>query len=93
MIPSCIFAPKSKRMILFFGSRPGKKETKTLKNVSCPHCHQRDTLTAVSQPNHAHLFWIPVFTLNTIRYAECSHCKRVYYKEEFTPEMERALSS
>ncbi|MCB0373084.1 MAG: zinc-ribbon domain-containing protein [Muricauda sp.] len=80
-------------MILFFGTRPGKREIKALKNVTCPHCHQRDTLTAVSQPNYAHLFWIPVFTIKNISYAECSHCKRVFYKEEFSPEMERALSN
>lgn len=78
-------------MILFFGTRPGKKETKALINVACPYCHQTGTLTAVAQPNYAHLFWIPLFTINTIRHAECSHCKKVYYKEEFTPEMERAL--
>ncbi len=80
-------------MILFFGSRPGKKETKTLQNVACPHCQQTNTLTVTCQPNYAHLFWIPIFTINNVRYAECSFCKRVYYKEEFTPEMEQALSS
>ncbi|HBU79019.1 MAG TPA: zinc-ribbon domain-containing protein [Muricauda sp.] len=79
-------------MILFFGTRPGKKETKVLNHASCSHCGQMGTLTAVAQPNYAHLFWIPLFTINNIRYAECSHCKKVYYKEEFTPEMERALS-
>ncbi|WP_318309703.1 zinc-ribbon domain-containing protein [Flagellimonas crocea] len=79
-------------MILFFGTRPGKKETKPLPHVVCSHCGQRGTLTAVVQPNYAHLFWIPLFTINNIRYAECSHCKKVYYKEDFTLEMERALS-
>ena len=79
-------------MILFFCFRTGKKATKVLRNVTCPYCHQTGTLTAVAQPNYAHLFWIPLFTLNTIRFAECSHCKKVYYKEEFTPEMEQALS-
>ena len=80
-------------MILFFGTRPGKKETKTLRNVACPHCQQLDTLSVTCQPNYAHLFWIPIFTINNVRYAECLHCKRVYYKEEFTTEMEQALSS
>ncbi|SNZ00844.1 zinc-ribbon domain-containing protein [Flagellimonas pacifica] len=78
-------------MILFFGTRPGKKETKTLHNVSCPHCSQTGTLTAVSQSNYVHLFWIPIFKLNTARFAECSHCKKVYYREEFTAEIEKAF--
>lgn len=84
---------QSYSMILFFGTRPGKKETKVLQNVTCPYCQQTGTLTVVSQPNYAHLFWIPVITLNNAQYAECSHCKRVFYKEEFTPEMQRALSN
>ncbi|MDF0708053.1 zinc-ribbon domain-containing protein [Flagellimonas okinawensis] len=79
-------------MILFFGTRPGKKETRLLRHVTCSHCGQTGTITAVAQPNYAHLFWIPMFTINNIRYAECSHCKKVYYKEDFTLEMERALS-
>ena len=80
-------------MILFFGTRPGKKKTKILTHVTCPYCNQTGTLTAVTQPNYAHLFWIPLFTIKTIHYAECSHCKKAYYKEDFTPEMERALSA
>ncbi|WP_222983345.1 zinc-ribbon domain-containing protein [Flagellimonas meishanensis] len=78
-------------MILFFGTRPGKRETKSLKNVACPFCGQRDTLTVVSQPNYAHLFWVPIFTIKTEQFAECSHCKKVYYKEDFTQEMQKAL--
>ncbi len=80
-------------MILFFGTRPGKQQTRTLPNVSCPYCSQTGTLTTISQPNYFHLFWIPLFTINTSRYVECSHCKRVYYKEEFSQEMERAIKS
>jgi len=78
-------------MILFFGTRPGKKETKILSNISCPHCSQTGTLTVAWQPNYVHLFWIPIFKLKPFQFAECSHCKRGFYKEEFSPEMERAL--
>ncbi|WP_343487654.1 zinc-ribbon domain-containing protein [Allomuricauda sp. d1] len=79
-------------MILFFGTRSGKQVSKPMNGVSCPHCSQTGTLTAHVQPNYFHLFWIPLFKIGTSRYAECSHCKRVYYKEEFSDEMERALS-
>ena len=78
-------------MILFFGTRPGKKESQKLKNVTCAHCGQRDTLSVVSQPNYAHVFWIPIVTLKTARFAECSHCKRGFHEEEFTHEMKQAL--
>lgn len=78
-------------MILFFGTRPGKKTQKRLEGISCEHCGQTETLTAISQPNYVHVFWIPLYKMGTSFLAECSHCKRVYYKEEFTPEMNRAL--
>ncbi|MEM8847234.1 MAG: zinc-ribbon domain-containing protein [Bacteroidota bacterium] len=78
-------------MILFFGTRPGKSVTKGLVHTSCPHCHQVGTLTAVSQPLYFHLFWIPLFTLKTMRYVECSHCKKVFAEKEFTVEMQRTF--
>ncbi|TAI46889.1 zinc-ribbon domain-containing protein [Flagellimonas allohymeniacidonis] len=80
-------------MILFFGTRPGKAKTQRMHNISCPHCHQLGTLSMVSQPNYFHLFWLPLFTINTSHFVECSHCKRVFYKEEFTQEMEKAIES
>ncbi|WP_339142379.1 zinc-ribbon domain-containing protein [Croceitalea sp. MTPC5] len=60
--------------------------------VRCGYCNQQDTLSAREQPNYFHLFWIPLFKIGTSRYAECSHCKRVYSKEEFPTEMKKALS-
>ncbi|MEM9361079.1 MAG: zinc-ribbon domain-containing protein [Bacteroidota bacterium] len=78
-------------MILFFGTRPGKSITKSLVHASCPYCHQEGTLTAVSQPMYFHLFWIPLFTISTKQYVECSHCKKVFTKEEFTIEMKEAF--
>ena len=78
-------------MILFFGTRPGKREAKKLPLLPCPHCQQVGTLTLVSQRNLAHIFWIPLVNLQTAHYVECSHCKRVYVREEFTPAMEKAL--
>lgn len=74
-------------MILFFGTRPGKKVEQQLRGVSCNHCGQIGTLTAFSRSNYFHLFWLPLFKIGTSRYAECSHCKKVYYKDEFTREM------
>ena len=80
-------------MILFFGTKPGKRITKQLHHVSCNHCQQIDTITVISQPNYFHLFWIPLFKIGTSRFAECSHCKKVYYKDEFTFEMQKHLDS
>lgn len=78
-------------MILFFGTKHHTRSYQKLHNVTCLHCNQNDTLTAVSQPNYFHLFWIPLIKIGTSHYAECSHCKRLYYKEEFSTEMEKAF--
>lgn len=78
-------------MILFFGTRPGKKRERQLHSVSCSHCNQMGTLILVSRPNYFHLFWLPLFKIQTSLHAECSHCKRVYYEEEFTAEMKQSV--
>lgn len=78
-------------MFLFLGTRPGKQISQKLTGVSCPYCSQSGTLTVLSTANYFHLFWIPLFKIGSSRFAECSHCKRSYYKEEFSAEMERAL--
>ncbi|HEA23012.1 MAG TPA: zinc-ribbon domain-containing protein [Pricia antarctica] len=78
-------------MILFFGTRPGKAENIHLDDVPCPFCGQIDTLTLSRTSNWFHLFWIRIFRISSNVFAECSHCKRVYYEEEFTEPMQKAL--
>lgn len=78
-------------MILFFGTRPGKTEIKKLPGVTCPHCNQKTTLNASTSASYFHMFWIKLFKISKHVILECSHCKRVYYREEFSEDMERAL--
>lgn len=78
--------------ILFFGTRPGKPRSKLLRGAGCSYCGRENTLTATITPHYFHIFWLPLFVVSKLVMAECSHCKRTYYKEEFTGEMERALN-
>ena len=78
-------------MILFFGTRTGKPETKKLFNSICPYCQQQGTLIAISQKNYFHIFWIKLFKISSNTTIECNHCKRGYYEDEFTEEMKREL--
>ncbi|NHF60906.1 zinc-ribbon domain-containing protein [Flavobacteriaceae bacterium TP-CH-4] len=78
-------------MILFFGTRPGKTEIKQLNGVNCPYCGQQGTMTVSRTSNWFHLFWIRIFKISSYRMAECSHCKRVFYQEEFTEAMRTAM--
>lgn len=77
--------------ILFFGTRPGKTKSWRLKGISCTYCGQKNTLSVSTTPNYFHLFWIPVFRVSSFEMAECSHCKRRYFKEEFSEEMAKAV--
>ena len=79
--------------ILFFGTRTGRPDSKLLQGAGCSYCGRENTLTATITPNYFHIFWLPLFTVSKFITAECSHCKRSYYKDEFTAEMERALNS
>lgn len=80
-------------MILFFGTRPGKTEIKSLPGVKCPYCEQSGTLTLSQTSNWFHLFWIKIFRLSSHTVAECGHCKRFYFEHEFTEEMRQKAQS
>lgn len=78
-------------MILFFGTRPGKIEIRKLDSTACPYCAQINTLTVSKTTNWFHLFWVKLFKISSNTVAECTHCKRVYFKEEFSKEMLQSL--
>lgn len=78
-------------MILFFGTRQGKAVVKKLSDVTCPFCQQINTLSISEVCNYFHLFWIKLFKISTHKSIECAHCKRVYYEDEFTPEMQLGI--
>lgn len=78
-------------MILFFGTRPGKTQIAELPNIKCSHCEQEGTLTISTTSTWFHLFWIKLFKFSTNIIAECSHCKRFYFEDEFTDEIRRNL--
>lgn len=80
-------------MILFFGIRPGKTRTINMRHIKCSHCNQPDTLSGESTPNFFHLFWIPIFRVSTTQIIHCNYCKKGYYKEEFTREMQAAFEN
>jgi hypothetical protein len=79
-------------MIFFFGTRPGKTLSTSLPHVACGHCQQKGTLTVYQTPNYVHFFWIKIIKIGTFRHAECSHCKRVYDDDEFTEDIQAALT-
>ncbi|PXX28986.1 zinc-ribbon domain-containing protein [Arenibacter sp. ARW7G5Y1] len=80
-------------MILFLGTKPGKTTSTLLQNVACPYCENKDTLTAVTSTTYFHLFWISLFKVGTHTTISCSHCKRTYFQDEFTEEMQHSIQT
>lgn len=78
-------------MFLFFGTRNGKTLQKRLKGVRCPNCGQQDTIIATTTGNYVHLFWVPLAKVGSQAFAECTYCKRGFYRNDFTQQMEEAL--
>ena len=79
--------------ILFFGTRPGRRREGALPGVPSPYCGQTGQLQAVVIPRYVHLFWIPVYRLRSLAFAECGHCKKVYEGAELTPGMQQAMEA
>lgn len=80
-------------MILFFGTRPGKRKTFPLHAATCTHCGQAGTLTAEVLPHYVHLFWIPIYRLRPATQVHCSHCLKGYGPRNLSPEMRRELAA
>lgn len=78
-------------MLLFFGSRSSKIKERKLRRTTCPYCQTPDSFTVSTYSKYFHFFWIPIIPLFKTNLAECSHCKKTYAEQEFSPEMKAAL--
>lgn len=78
-------------VILFFGTRPGKRRELPLAALTCPHCGQTGSLQGTVAPHFVHIFWIPVYRLRPMVWVQCSHCKKGYDGRDLTLEMQQAL--
>lgn len=78
-------------MLFFFGSRATKIKDRKIRKTKCPYCETQDSFVVSTYSKYFHFFWIPIIPLFKTNIAECSHCKKTYSKQEFTPEMNAAL--
>ncbi len=55
----------------------------------CPNCATPDSLQMTVSQKYAHVFWIPFFPIGKTGVTQCSHCKQVLDKKEFTEPLMR----
>lgn len=60
--------------MIIYGSKVTHRETAKIKGT-CPNCASEDKMRVDIYQKYAHIFWIPLFPLNKVGYAECSQCK------------------
>lgn len=75
-------------MFILFGTRSSKlNNTYTLPGTSCAHCGNQDTIQVHVYGRYFHIFFIPIFPLWKTTVAECTHCRKSYAENQFTPPM------
>lgn len=68
--------------MIIYGSRSTHLKSDKIRNVTCPHCQTKDSMTASTYGRHAHIFWIPLFPMGKTGIFECQHCHKGFKKNE-----------
>ena len=81
-------------MLLFFGSRKSRlKPIRRLKNTSCSYCQKQNTFNVITYSSYFHLFWIPLVPLFKTYTVECTHCKKTFNANEWSPDVQKSLDN
>ena len=75
--------------MIIYGSRASKVAQESLFD-KCPVCGHTSTLDIYVYRKYAHVFWIPLFPIGKTGYCECSHCSRVWKKEQMPDNINQA---
>lgn len=51
---------------------------------TCPSCGTTNSVQMTVFQKYAHVFWVPFFPIGKTGMTQCSHCKQVLQKKEFT---------
>lgn len=76
--------------MLVYGTKATAIKSEPIPQV-CKNCQTANLRMTIFQ-RYAHVFWIPFFPVNKTAITECSHCKQVLTKKEFSPELKQEYS-
>lgn len=76
-------------MIFFFGTRNTTILTEYIRNLTCIHCNNENTIYVAVISSHFHVFWIPIFPVSKNVYTVCQHCQQTFVEPKM-PDTYRA---
>jgi hypothetical protein len=69
--------------MIIYGSKASHIATENL-NETCSGCGTPNAIQMSVFQRYAHVFWIPLFPIGKVGVTQCSHCKQVLQKKEFS---------
>jgi len=72
--------------MIIYGSKT-KLLTTELVDGRCPNCNEQNCIQMSVFQKYAHVFWIPLFPMGKTGATQCSNCKQVLSKKEFSIEL------
>lgn len=68
--------------MIFYGSRASNIRNGQIINADCPHCEKNTSMIYSVFGKYAHIYWIPLFPMSKLTFAECNSCKHTFeYKD------------
>lgn len=72
--------------MIIYGSKATEVLTENIKDT-CSHCETQNSVEMTVFQKYAHVFWIPFFPFSKTAMTQCSHCKQVLEKNEFSDKL------
>lgn len=69
--------------MIIYGSKATQIATEHILD-KCSNCGTQNSVQMTVFQKYAHVFWIPFFPIGKTAVTECSHCKQVLEKKDFT---------
>jgi len=69
--------------MIIYGSKTTQVASENI-NDKCSNCGTQNSIQMIVFQKYAHVFWIPIFPIGKTAATQCSHCKQVFQKKEFT---------
>lgn len=78
--------------MIFYGSKATQIGTESLFD-KCSNCGTSNSMELVVFQRYAHIYWIPFFPIGKTGVTQCSNCKQVLEKKEFSENLKASYNN